>query len=188
MAHADLAQPKITNAASRSADHRRKYLAFHLGAEEFGIQVMKVREIIGVQDITAVPHTPDYVNGVINLRGRVIPILDLRLKLRMPKAAYTSSTCIIVIEAVSPGGKLLIGVVVDGVSEVLTVAQADVEPPPAFGNEMQFQHVLGMAKVNGKVKILLDIDHVLASEAALGQLDSNEYKKVDVNADHQANK
>ena len=146
-----------------------KYLAFHLGREEFGIRVLKVREIIGVQDITAVPRTPGYMKGVINLRGKVIPVVDLRMKFGLEEVAYNTRTCIIVVQVASPeasaGGHptMLMGIVVDGVSEVLNLAEADIEDTPDFGNGAASPFLLGMAKTKGRVKILLDIDKVLSS-------------------------
>ena len=152
-------------AAAPSSDHRSgKYLAFHLGNEEFGIQVMRVREIMGVQDITAVPHTPHHTKGVINLRGKVIPVIDLRLKFGLEEVPYTQRTCIIVVQVkADQAGSMLMGIVVDGVSEVLNLTGSDVEDTPDFGNGVETRGLLGMAKIKGKVKILLDIDHVLTT-------------------------
>jgi purine-binding chemotaxis protein CheW len=147
-----------------------KYLIFHLGEEEFGIQVQKVREIMGVQDITRVPQTPPHVKGVINLRGKVIPVVDLRLKFEMPALEYTQRTCIIVVQVSGPRGTLPMGVVVDGVVEVLNIAGADVEDTPGFDPEVEVAYVMGMAKVKGKVKILLDIDRVMTARE-LARLD-----------------
>ncbi len=145
-------------------DHRAgKYLVFHLGREEFGIQVLKVREIMGIQDITAVPQTPGYVKGVINLRGKVIPVVDLRLKFGLPELEYTQRTCIIVVQVQGETGPLMMGIVVDGVAEVLNLADGDIEDTPAFGKEVTTTYLLGMAKIKGKVKILLDIDQVLTT-------------------------
>ncbi len=153
-------------------DRAGKYLAFHLGPEEFGIQVLKVREIMGIQEITAVPHTPLHTKGVINLRGKVIPVVDLRLKFGMAEAPYTQRTCIIVTEVDGEYGMMLIGAVVDGVSEVLNLSVADIEDTPDFGGDVATNGLLGMAKVKGKVKILLDIDHVMNHQDLkdLGQL------------------
>lgn len=152
-------------AAGQATDHRSgKYLAFHLGNEEFGIQVMKVREIMGVQDITAVPHTPHHTKGVINLRGKVIPVIDLRLKFGLEEVPYTQRTCIIVVQVRGEqGSTMMMGIVVDGVSEVLNLTGSDVEDTPDFGNGVETRGLLGMAKIKGKVKILLDIDHVLTA-------------------------
>ncbi len=155
--------------ASGKADERAgKYLTFHLGAEEFGIRVLKVREIMGIQDITAVPHTPAYIKGVINLRGKVIPVLDLRLKFGLPELAYSQRTCIIVVQIQGECGPLLMGVIVDGVSEVLNLAGAEIEDTPDFGANVSTPYISGMAKVKGRVKILLDIDRVLTSQEAQG--------------------
>ena len=141
-----------------------KYLAFHLGAEEFGIPVMKVREIMGIQEITAVPHTPRHTKGVINLRGKVIPVVDLRLKFGMEEAEYTQRTCIIVTEVWGENGAMMFGAVVDGVSEVLNLGPGDIEDTPDFGGAVAAAGLLGMAKVKGRVKILLDIDHVMTHQ------------------------
>lgn len=144
-----------------------KYLTFHLGPEEFGIQVLKVREIMGVQDITEVPQTPDFVRGVINLRGKVIPVVDLRLKFGLQEKEYTQRTCIIVVNVEAGSLSLLMGIIVDGVSEVLTLAAGDIEDTPDFGNGVETPYLLGMAKFKDKVKILLDIDQVLSEACAL---------------------
>lgn len=154
---------KETSASARENDARAgKYLVFEIGREEFGIQVLKVREIMGIQDITAVPQTPGYVKGVINLRGKVIPVVDLRLKFGLEEQEYTQRTCIIVVQVQGATGSLQMGIVVDGVAEVLNLVAADIEDTPDFGAG-QSDYLLGMAKVKGKVKILLDIDRVLGS-------------------------
>jgi purine-binding chemotaxis protein CheW len=156
MTHESQTRPTI-----RTADKTDKYLAFYLGDEDFGVEVMKVREIIGLQDITAVPHTPAAVKGVINLRGKVIPVMDLRLKLGLDEAAHTPSTCIIVIEPRNTAGSSLTGIIVDGVLEVISATASDIEPPPSFGNNVRISHVRGLAKMNGRIKILLDIEAIL---------------------------
>jgi purine-binding chemotaxis protein CheW len=149
-----------------------KYLSFHLGDEEFGIQVLKVREIMGLQEITAVPHTPGYTKGVINLRGKVIPVVDLRLKFGMDESEYTQRTCIIVTEVDGDAQPMMIGAIVDGVNEVVNLTAADIEDTPDFGGEVSTAGLMGMAKVKGKVKILLDIDHVMTNQdlRALGEI------------------
>jgi purine-binding chemotaxis protein CheW len=141
-----------------------KYLTFHLADEEFGIKVLKVREIMGLQDITAVPQTAAHVKGVINLRGKVVPVIDLRLKFGMPAGEYTQRTCIIVTQMATETGAVLMGIVVDGVSEVLNLAPGEIEDTPDFGDDAAGQYLLGMAKSKGKVKILLDIDKVLSTQ------------------------
>lgn len=150
-----------------------KYLVFHLGREEFAVAVLKVREIMGLQEITEVPQTPHYVRGVINLRGKVIPVVDLRRKFGMPEAEATSRTCIVVLQVrrrQGAGDPLLMGVIVDGVSEVLTIHEQEIEDTPSFGEEVSLPYILGMAKVKGRVKILLDIDEVMTAQE-LGSLE-----------------
>ena len=127
-----------------------KYLTFLLGPEEFAIQVLKVREIIGIQDITAVPQTPKYVKGVINLRGKVVPVVDLRLKFNLPRIDYTRRTCIIVVQVQGDGVAIQTGIIVDEVSEVLNVVAAEIEDTPEFG-EGTINYLLGIAKVKDSV-------------------------------------
>ncbi len=141
-----------------------KYLTFTLDEEEYGIGILKVKEIIGMMDITTVPRTPAFIKGVINLRGKVIPIIDLRLKFEMGEIPYTDRTCIIVVEIDSEAGTILIGIVVDAVSEVLSIQEGDIEDTPAFGTQLNTDYILGMAKTQGSVKILLNIDKVLSIE------------------------
>jgi purine-binding chemotaxis protein CheW len=150
--------------AAKSNDRSGKYLVFHLGREEFGIRVLKVREIMGIQDITAVPQTSAHVKGVINLRGKVIPVVDLRLKFGLPEQEYTQRTCIIVVQVRGEAGPMSMGIVVDGVAEVLNLAAADIEDTPDFGDGTATPYLLGMAKVKDKVKILLEIEQVLTSQ------------------------
>src|SRR5947209_2546884 len=135
-----------------------KYLTFQLVEEEFGVRVLKVREIMGLQEITAVPQTPPHIKGVINLRGKVIPVIDLRLRFGLPAAEYNQRTCIIVAQAQGEAGQILMGVVVDAVCEVLNLTGNEIEDTPDFGEQAAGNYLLGMAKVKGKVKILLDID------------------------------
>ncbi|NPV05750.1 MAG: purine-binding chemotaxis protein CheW [Syntrophaceae bacterium] len=141
-----------------------KYLTFSLAGEEYGIGILKVKEIIGMMNITPVPQTPEFVKGVINLRGKVIPVVDLRLRFGLEAAAYTERTCIIVVEVAGAGGSVMMGIVVDAVSEVLNIRGADIENTPAFGVRLNTDFILGMAKAAGGIKILLDIDKVLSSE------------------------
>lgn len=154
--------------ATKADERAGKYLVFHLGREEFGIRVLKVREIMGVQEITAVPQTPPHVKGVINLRGKVIPVVDLRLKFGLPEVEYTQRTCIIVVQVQTETRSMMIGTVVDGVAEVLTLAASDIEDTPDFGQGVPTPYLLGLAKVKGQVKILLDIEQVLTSQELHG--------------------
>ncbi len=151
-----------------SADREGKYLTFSLAGEEYGIVILKVKEIIGMMPVTPVPRTPPYVKGVINLRGKVIPVADLRLKFDMEEAAYTERTCIIVVEIKEGLGHVLMGIVVDSVSEVLNIKGGEIEDTPAFGAQMDTDYIRGMAKTGGGVKILLDIDKVFGGEEMLG--------------------
>jgi purine-binding chemotaxis protein CheW len=159
---------KESSAAAPSDARAGKYLTFQLANEEFGIRVLKVREIMGLQEITAVPQTPVHIKGVINLRGKVVPVIDLRLKFALEAAAYTQRTCIIVTQVQGESGLVLMGIVVDAVSEVLNLSGPEIEDTPDFGEDITGQYLLGMAKVKGKVKILLDIDKVLSTQELQG--------------------
>lgn len=141
-----------------------KYLTFKLAKEDYGISLLKVREIIGMMPITSVPRTPDFVKGVINLRGKVIPVTDLRLRFGMTESGYTDRTCIIVVEVKGPDSTLQMGIVVDAVTEVLPVRAEEVEAAPEFGAKVDTRYILGMANMDGAVKILLDIDRVMTAE------------------------
>jgi purine-binding chemotaxis protein CheW len=154
-----------TGKGSRSTQNRDgKYLTFMLAGEEYGISILKVKEIIGLMAITMVPQTPGYVKGVINLRGKVIPVVDLRLKFGISAMDYTERTCIIVVEIRTDAASILIGIVVDAVSEVLNIKAGDIEETPNFGSRLQTDYILGMAKAGEGIKILLDIDRVLRTE------------------------
>ena len=141
-----------------------KYLTFKLVNEEYGIEILKVREIIGVMSITSLPRTPPFVRGVINLRGKVIPVIDLRQKFEMEVTGDTDLTCIIVVDVAGKSGKIQIGILVDSVSEVLDILGEDIEQAPAFGTNIDTAFILGMAKTKGSVKILLNIEKVLSSD------------------------
>jgi purine-binding chemotaxis protein CheW len=138
-----------------------KYLTFSLAEEEYGIGILKIKEIIGMMAITTVPQTPTFVKGVINLRGKVIPVIDLRLRFGIESIDYTERTCIIVVEIDGGSGTVQIGIVVDAVSEVLNIPGKDIEDTPTFGTKLDTHYMLGMAKMEGGVKILIDIDRVL---------------------------
>ncbi len=155
---------KFDQAVKAMISREGKYLTFSLAGEEYGIGILKIKEIIGMMPVTPVPRTPSYVKGVINLRGKVIPVVDLRLKFGMEEAGYTERTCIIVVEIKSQGTAILIGIVVDSVSEVLNIKGGDIEETPTFGARLDTDYILGMAKMNGGVKILLDIDMVLSDK------------------------
>ena len=154
----------MDQAVKAIAEREGKYLTFTLAEEEYGIGILKIKEIIGMLPITSVPQTPDFVKGVINLRGKVIPVIDLRLRFGMGEIDYTERTCIIVVEIESQAGTVLIGIVVDSVSEVLNVKGDDIADTPTFGTKLNTEYILGMAKMEGGVKILLDINRVLSGE------------------------
>jgi purine-binding chemotaxis protein CheW len=143
-----------------------KYLTFALGDESYGISVLKIREIIRLTAITAVPQMPGYIKGVINLRGKIIPVVDLRAKFGLPQAETTERTCIVVVKITQGAGlQTQIGLVVDDVEEVVNISATDIEETPEFGAQLDTQSLLGMAKIKGAVKSLLDIDRVLSGTA-----------------------
>jgi purine-binding chemotaxis protein CheW len=164
-----------TASASPSAAQRTgKYLIFSLADEEFGIHVLKIKEIMGMQGITTVPNAPPYVKGVINLRGQVIPVVDLRMKFSLTPCEYTHRTCVVVVTTKGSTGERMVGAIADGVTEVLTLAEQDIEDTPDFGSGTVAPYLLGMAKVKGRVKILLEIDRVLSTQE---QIDMQELSK-----------
>jgi purine-binding chemotaxis protein CheW len=150
--------------AGITIDREGKYLTFSMAAEEYGIGILKVKEIIGMMPVTLIPRTPPYVKGVINLRGKIIPVVSLRLKFGLEETDYTDRTCIIVVEVKTSTGNVLMGIVVDAVSEVLNIRNAEIEDTPAFGTSLKTDFILGMAKAGNGVKILLDIDKVISVE------------------------
>lgn len=159
----------------RMVSREGKYLTFSLAGEEYGIGIKKVREIIGMMTVTHIPQTPQYVKGVINLRGKVIPVVDLRLKFDMESMDYTDRTCIIVVEIAGAGKTIAMGIIVDSVSEVINIKGGDIDDTPGFGSQLDTEYILGMAKTAGSVKILLDIDRVFgeAEFSAVGSLSSH---------------
>lgn len=144
-----------------------KYLTFKLGAEDYGLEILKVQEIIKMMSITKMPRTPGFIKGVINLRGKVIPVTDLRSKFDMEEKETTEKTCVIVVQAAKTEGRVTVGIIVDEVSEVLDIAGDEIEPPPSFGTKQDACFILGIAKVRGSVKILLDIDMVLSESESI---------------------
>jgi purine-binding chemotaxis protein CheW len=143
-----------------------KYLTFRLGREEYGLPVLKVREIIKLLDITAVPQAPPHVKGVVNLRGKVIPVVDLRLKFALPPVPYDEQTSIIVVEIQGGHAKIQMGVIVETVCEVLSIAVDEIEPTPHFGEHVRTDYMRGVAKVKGTVKILLDLDRAFSADSS----------------------
>ncbi|MDR2461166.1 MAG: chemotaxis protein CheW [Deltaproteobacteria bacterium] len=161
---AEATQLKQEHVSSIPTENDGKYLTFQLAGEGFGIGILKVREIIGMLPVTPVPQTPPFLKGVINLRGQVIPVVDLRLKFGLPEEEYTERTSIIVVEVKGLSNNIPIGIVVDTVSEVINIQAHEIEPPPAFGSTIDMNFILGMAKTGDGVKILLNIDLVLSAE------------------------
>jgi len=161
----------LNQAVKAMVEREGKYLTFNLADEAYGIGILKIKEIIGMLPVTSVPQTPDFVKGVINLRGQVIPVVDLRLRFGMEAIEYAERTCIIVVEIDGQAGTIMMGIVVDSVSEVLNIKGEDIESAPTFGTRLDTSYILGMAKMEGGVKILLDIDRVLNRDevATLGQ-------------------
>ena len=155
----------IDQAVKAMANKAGKYLTFNLAQEVYGLEILKVQEIIKMMDVTSIPKTPEFVRGVINLRGKVIPVVDLRLKFEMQALQDTEKTCIIVVQV---GGKhdtvTVIGIIVDEVSEVLEISAEQIEPTPTFGTSIDTGFILGMGKVGEKVIIILDIDRVLTGD------------------------
>lgn len=139
-----------------------KYLTFHLGGEVYGLEILKVQEIIGMMDVTHVPKMPEFVRGVINLRGQVIPVTELRLKFGLQATEDTEKTCIIVVQVTHEGSQITMGILVDEVAEVMDLADTQIEPPPKFGVNINTSFILGMGKVGQKVVMLLDVDKVLS--------------------------
>jgi purine-binding chemotaxis protein CheW len=144
-----------------------KYLTFQLGAEIYGIAILKVQEIIGLINVTHVPRTPPFVRGVVNLRGKVIPVADLRLKFQLKSLADTERTCIVVVQVARGDNWVTMGVIVDEVSEVLDITQDQLEPSPSFGSAVDTDFILGIGKIGQKVVMLLDLDKVLNGDDVL---------------------
>lgn len=164
-----IVENKISDDAfERQVKLEGKYLTFALNGEEYGIGILKVKEIIGLMTVTSVPQTPEYIKGVINLRGKVIPVVDLRLKFGMAGVESTERTCIIVVEISALNNKIAMGIVVDSVSEVLNIKASEIENTPSFGANLDTAYILGMAKSGQGVKILLDIDKVMSDEEISG--------------------
>ena len=158
-----MTEVKKSGQSSRSS-HKNKYITFFLDSEEYGVEIYKVKEIIGIMDITSVPSTPTYIKGVLNLRGKIVPIIDLRLKFGLEFKEYADRTSIIVIEMDINGKITPIGIVVDTVEKVLQINEEDIEETPSFGVNINTEFILGMAKVEDTVKILLNINKILTSE------------------------
>ena len=141
-----------------------KFLTFLMANEKYGLEILKVREIMGMMDVTSIPTTPAFIRGVINLRGKVIPVVDLRLKFGIEAKEDTQRTCIIVVHLTHTAQEMTMGIIVDEVSDVLDIDRNQIEPPPSFGANIRTDFILGMGKVDQKVMTMLDIDRVLTEQ------------------------
>lgn len=155
------------NSVSTAAAPAGQYLTFVLGGEVFALGILAIKEIIEYSDLTTVPMTPQYVRGVINLRGAVVPVLDLLVRFARQPSPVTKRTCIVIVEINAGGERHDIGLVVDAVNAVLDIPASDIEPPPGFGATVRTEYIQGMAKVNNRFVILLDVDQALAAEELL---------------------
>lgn len=140
-----------------------KYMVFVLAGEEYGIDILKVQEIIGVIDVTRVPKMPKYIKGVINLRGKIIPVINLRMKFGIEEIEYTEKTCIIVVQVARGLKSVTMGVVVDEVEEVVDISSEQLEATPDFGSQIDMEFIMGVGKIDNSVKLLLDIDKILSA-------------------------
>jgi purine-binding chemotaxis protein CheW len=159
--------PKGSGIPPAQAEQPRQYLTFTLGSEVFAIGILAIKEIIEYSSLTTVPMMPAYVRGVINLRGAVVPVIDLSVRFGKPASPVTKRTCIVIIEISTSGERQDVGIVVDTVDSVLDIPPDQIEPPPAFGARISTDFIQGMGKVNGRFVILLDVNCVLAPEEAV---------------------
>jgi purine-binding chemotaxis protein CheW len=141
-----------------------QYLTFRLGGEEYAVGILQVREILRFEEITRVPAAPPSIRGVLNLRGAVVPVVDLALKFGLPETVVTPRTCIVIVEVVMEGEATVMGVLADAVSQVIELGPGDVEPPPSFGTRVRIDFLKGMARQGSRFALLLDIDRLLATE------------------------
>lgn len=148
-----------------------QFLTFLLGDEEFGVDILRVQEIKGWETATALPNTPDYIKGVMNLRGTVVPIVDLRRRFGLPSAEYTKTTVVIVLKVVDDDGTRTMGFVVDAVSDVYNVAADDIQPAPDFGARVDTQAIRGLVVLDERMLILLDIDRLISLDSAFATFD-----------------
>lgn len=165
---------------TETSSESRQYVTFSLAEELFGVEVTRAREILSLTPVTKVPQTPDYLLGVINLRGQVVPVVDMRLKLGLPAGEETEDTCIIVIEVQVDGEAIVVGALADAVREVLEVRDDQIEPPPRLGTKLNVEFISGMGKIGEQFLILLNIDRVFSSEELVIVQDAGQADAVDV--------
>jgi purine-binding chemotaxis protein CheW len=159
-----MANVKAAAVAASGSEQTHQYLTFVLAGEVFAMGILAIKEIIEYADLTVVPMMPEYVRGVINLRGAVVPVIDLSVRFGKASSPVTKRTCIVIIEIMANSERHVLGVVVDAVNAVLDIPAGEIEPPPAFGASIRTDFIQGMGKVNGKFVVLLDVDHVLAAD------------------------
>lgn len=157
-----------------------KYLMFFIDEEHYGIPILRVNEIIGLIEITKIPRTPDFMKGIINLRGKIIPIMDLRLKFSMPERVYDEQTCIIIVEVPLQGQTKFVGILVDKVAEVVNIYQTDVELPPQYGQEGESEFLTGVGKVKDIVIMLLDIEAIINCHEMIKLIVDSEKKELEI--------
>lgn len=166
---------------TETSSESQQYVTFSLADELFGVEVTRTREILSLTPVTKVPQTPDYLLGVINLRGQVVPVVDMRLKLGLPAGEETEDTCIIVIEVQVDGEAIVVGALADAVREVLEIRDDQIEPPPRLGTKLNTEFISGMGKVDEQFMILLNVDRIFSNEEFVvvqeaGELESAESK------------
>jgi purine-binding chemotaxis protein CheW len=144
----------------------QQYLTFQMAGEEYAVGILRVREIIQLDAVTRVPSAPAYIPGVVNLRGSVVPVVDLAVKFGMEPSRVTKWTCLVIVEVTVGGEPMVMGVLADTVSQVMDLSPADIEPPPSFGTRIRGEHLLGMARHGNRFALLLDIDRVLSHDEA----------------------
>jgi purine-binding chemotaxis protein CheW len=163
MLSTEFEQTALASASARAGTHQ--YLAFALGGESYAAAISSIREILEVPSVTRVPLVPDFVRGVINLRGSVVPVIDLALRLGLSSTAIDRRTCVAVVEDRAEGGSgQTLGVVIDSVQEILEIAEQEIEPAPALGTRIDPAYMRGVAKINGRLQVVLDLGRVLAQE------------------------
>jgi len=158
----------------------QQYVTFSLGEELFGVEVTRAREILSVTPVTKVPQTPEYLLGVINLRGQVVPVVDMRLKLGLPAGEETEDTCVIVVEVQVDGESIIVGALADAVREVLEIRSDQIEPAPRLGTRLKTEFITGMGKVDEQFLILLNIDRVFSSDELAIVQDATQIEAVEV--------
>ena len=147
-----------------ASSEQTQYLGFHIAGEEYAIGILRVREILEYDTVTKVPTTPRSIRGVINLRGSVVPVIDLAVKFGLPESAITKRSCVVVVDAVVEGEGMVLGLLTDAVSQVIDLPPSEIEPPPSFGTRVRVECLLGMGRAGKKFVLLVDIDRLLSND------------------------